>query len=157
MSSSMTASRFAVRLLGFVAVAALGVACLVVPTIVAKTPLKPAPLFPLLLTSIENIGWPALVSLTGLGVIAGAVARVMSGSSGPRSLLSPLLIAIASVSLLPIAMFAEIVKDGTSHNLFPFELVMYAFLSLPALLGAFIGHGIASLASRNHAPLKKSA
>jgi hypothetical protein len=30
-------------------------------------------------------------------------------------------------------------RDATSHNLFPFEFLMYAFICLPALAGAFLG------------------
>ena len=30
-------------------------------------------------------------------------------------------------------------RDATSHNLFPFEFLIYAFICLPALVGALLG------------------
>jgi hypothetical protein len=48
--------------------------------------------------------------------------------------------------VFPVVAIAEIVKDPTSHNLIPFEMVMYAFLAVPTVLGAWVGGLVARLA-----------
>jgi hypothetical protein len=50
-----------------------------------------------------------------------------------------LFIAIAEIALLPFVAIVDMLIDPTSHNLFPVELLMYAAIDLPALLGAFLG------------------
>lgn len=113
---------------GLLLISALGLMCFLLPTIVAGTPLEPAPLFPLLRTSVEHLHWATFVGLACIGFIAGLLTR------WPVAL-----IAAASVIALPTAMFLEIAKDGTSHNLLPFELVMYAAFALPPLALAMMG------------------
>ncbi len=109
-----------------VAVAILGIACIVIP--VLNQPLKPSPLFPLLHTGIEKMTWVAIALLAALGLVAGLTTRAPVWA-----------IAIASVALLPCAAIAEIVKDGTSHNLIPLEIIMYGFMSIPVLAMAAVG------------------
>jgi hypothetical protein len=43
--------------------------------------------------------------------------------------------AICQVGSLPIFAVIEMLKDSTSHNLWPFEFLIYAALSLVPLLG----------------------
>ena len=54
-----------------------------------------------------------------------------------------LLLGFFAVSLPPVLNAINIIGDwtidSTDHNLFPFEFAMLAFVSLPALLGAFLG------------------
>jgi hypothetical protein len=121
----------------FVAVtmAALGAGCVVVPVMVSSKPLMDAPLFPLIRTAVESLSWAAPAALLVLGVIAGALTRW-----------HPVAIGAASVAVFPVVAIAEIVKDPTSHNLIPFEMVMYAFLAVPAVLGAWVGGLVARLA-----------
>lgn len=88
----------------------------------------PAPLFPLLRTSIEQMTWAPIALLAALGLLAGLLTRLW-----------PLFIALASIATLPIA---ELVADPTSHNLFPFEWVMYLFMAVPVLLTALAGRTI---------------
>ena len=115
------------RLLGvLIAVAALGVACIVLPVIDMSR--MPAPLFPLLRTGIEKISLVPIALLAGLGLVAGLLTRAPVWA-----------IAIASVAVLPCAAIAEIVKDGTSHNMIPFEIIMYGFLAIPVLALAAVG------------------
>ena len=102
-----------------------GLMSVIGPVLVAGTPLMPAPLFPLLRTGVEKLGWPALVLLLGLGVLGGLLSSVRASWLG-----------LASVALLPLAAVLEIAKDGTSHNLIPLELGMYLFVSLAAGIGA---------------------
>lgn len=102
-----------------------GPACLAAPVLWARAPLMTAPLFPLLRTGVEKLGWPALVLLVGLGIAGGVLSRVRARWLG-----------LASVAILPLAAVAEIIKDPTSHNLIPLEIGMDLFLSLAAGLGA---------------------
>ena len=41
--------------------------------------------------------------------------------------------------MLPIFAIAEIMVSSTSHNLWPLEFAIYGFVSLNAILGAFLG------------------
>jgi hypothetical protein len=50
-------------------------------------------------------------------------------------------IPLASIALLPAAMVLEMLADESSHNLFPLEIIVYALLQAPAMLGAVIGYG----------------
>ncbi len=115
------------RLIAVLAVVAvLGIACIVIP--VLDQPLKPAPLFPLLHTGIEKMGVLPIALLAALGLVAGLATGAPVWA-----------IAITSVALLPCAAIAEIVKDGTSHNLIPFEIIMYGFMAIPVLAMAAVG------------------
>lgn len=115
------------RLLAVLAiVAVLGVVCIVVP--VLNLPRMPAPLFPLLRTGVEKLGVIPIALLATLGLVAGLATRAPVWA-----------IAIASVALLPCAAIAEMVKDGTSHNLIPFEIIMYGFMAIPVLAMAAVG------------------
>ena len=109
------------------AIAALGVLCVVGP-VIGTSPLMPAPLFPLLRTGIEKMTWESVALMALVGFVAGVVTGL------PR-----VGIAAASVGLLPLAAFAEMAADGTSHNLIPFELVMYGVMGLPVLGMAALG------------------
>ena len=109
----------------------LGLACVTMPVVIRGESLMPAPLFPLLRTAVEQLNWMPIAALAALGLMAGVFTRLW-----------PPLIALASVAALPVAMIAEIVADPTSHNLFPFELVMYAAMALPVLLAALAGRWI---------------
>jgi hypothetical protein len=57
-----------------------------------------------------------------------------------------LLLGCLTVSLPPVLNAINIIRDWTidptDHNLFPFEFAILAFVSLPVLLGAFIGSKI---------------
>lgn len=49
--------------------------------------------------------------------------------------------AIAGLSTMlafPIIVLVEMLRDSTSHNLFPFELISYAVLTIPGLTAAAI-------------------
>ena len=127
MDSNTRRQSFLPAVAALAAVAALGLFSFVLPTVLIGETLLPAPLSPLLRTSIEHMTWIPIAALVGIGFAAGMVTR-----------LPPVLIALASVIALPIAMFAEIVADPTSHNLFPFELAMYLVLTIPPLLAALI-------------------
>lgn len=46
---------------------------------------------------------------------------------------------LATMSLFPIVAFVEMLGDSYSHNLWPFEFVIYGFLTIPGILGAYTG------------------
>ncbi len=48
------------------------------------------------------------------------------------------------MAAFPFFIFAEIFVRPTSHNLWPFEFLLYAFIGLIAVAGAFIGKYIRS-------------
>ncbi|MEK6701336.1 MAG: hypothetical protein AABZ53_03670 [Planctomycetota bacterium] len=125
-------------LLPLAAIAVGGLLCVIAPTLVAGTKLMDAPLFPLIRTSVEGLSWVAIVLLCLLGLASGMLTR-----------LSPFAIAPASVAVLPVAAITEMVVDTSTHNLIPFELVMYLFMTIPALCGAMLGR---FLSLRIHRP-----
>jgi integral membrane sensor domain MASE1 len=51
----------------------------------------------------------------------------------------PFLLGLATLALLPLLAVAEMVVSPTSHNLWPLEFAIYGFVSLSAVLGAYIG------------------
>jgi hypothetical protein len=62
------------------------------------------------------------------------------GNARPRWWLLLAGVAILSPSvLLAVNILHDWTHDATSHNLFPFEFLMYAFISLSALVGALLG------------------
>lgn len=116
------------KTLGFVIAPLLGLSAMVLPVLLrAGGPLYDAPLFPLLRTAVERIGLAALILLCTTGVVLGLV------SAAPA-----LLLGLAAVSLLPLAAIAEMIKDPTSHNLFPIEFMMYALYGLVVTGGAVV-------------------
>ena len=115
----------------------LGLLCVTLPVVLRGEALMPAPLFPLLRTAIEHLTWMPIAALATMGLLAGLFTRIW-----------PPLIALASIAALPSAMIAELIADATSHNLFPFELVMYAAMALPVFLAALMGRWLRARMSK---------
>jgi hypothetical protein len=46
---------------------------------------------------------------------------------------------IATVSAFFIFSFAEMIMDPYSHNLWPFEFIIYGFMAIPGVLGSYLG------------------
>jgi hypothetical protein len=126
-------------LLAVVAVAGLG--CVMGPAIAAGVRPMASPLFPMLRASVEGLTWASAALLCVLGLAAGWATELAWARIGA-----------ASVVLLPLAALAEIVADGTSHNLIPFELAMYAMLAVPAAIGALAGRGLRRMTVSRAAP-----
>jgi hypothetical protein len=65
------------------------------------------------------------------------------------------LLALTAIIFPPLLLTINIIhdwtRDATSHNLFPFEFLIYATISLPALVGAFLGFLLRRLLQRLHA------
>jgi hypothetical protein len=118
------------KALGFVVAPVLGVLAMLVPVFLwPPTTHYDAPLFPLLRDAVEGIGLTQLVLLFAVGVVLGLVSTSRA-----------LLLGAAAISALPVAAFAEMIKDPGSHNLFPFEFAFYAFYGFVVACGAFAIH-----------------
>jgi hypothetical protein len=49
------------------------------------------------------------------------------------------LLGFATIMLFPIAAICEMVLYPTTHTLWPVEFLMYGILSIPPMIGAFLG------------------
>jgi len=112
--------------------AAAGLTCIIAPPFLLPGGIQStytAPLFPTLTTAWENLAFgPTMLSLFVLGIVLGAFQ--------PRFWW---LVGAAPVAPLPVAAVLEMVVSPTSHNLWPIEFALYAFVGLSSFLGAFIG------------------
>lgn len=80
------------------------------------------------------MGWMTVAALGGVGSVIGPYV-VRHGFTGAY-----LLLGSSTALLFPIAAFLEMAVDPQSHNLWPFEFLLYAVLVAgPAVAGAFIG------------------
>lgn len=125
----VTPRRVAVLASAVVVIAALGLACILLPVILSPpVRLRPAPLFPLLREAVEGMTWVPIALLVVLGLLGGLLTRL------PTFLIAP-----ASIASLPAAAIAEMYVQATSHNLWPIEFLVYFLLSVPVMLAALLG------------------
>jgi hypothetical protein len=89
-------------------------------------------------TGIEGISiWSfGLLLLSGFGV------KLLSKLSGWK-------IGLTTMALFPIMALFEMIVDSSSHNMFPFEFILYAAYSVPAMIGAYLAQGINKILGRN--------
>lgn len=71
------------------------------------------------------------ISITALVVVAFALGYFTNSP--------PLLVGLCMVQIFPILVMLEANGNPNTHNMFPFEIVMYAFCSLPLALVAWLG------------------
>ncbi len=128
-----------VTIVALIAMAAAGVISIVVPVLISPPKIwrSGETFVPAIRTGIESFSTATAVLLVVSGVIGGAVTTCR-----------PVLLGLATMSVFPILAFAEMVRWPTSHNLIPFELMMYAALTVPGVVGAFIGRGMKRLYRR---------
>jgi hypothetical protein len=120
------------KVLGFLIAPVLGLLAMVIPVLVWPPARHfDAPLFPLIRDAVEGIGLPQLLLLFTAGVLLGLV-------SASRAWL----LGLAAISVLPLAALAEMIKDPTSHNLFPFEFAFYGFYGVLVACGVFAIHWV---------------
>jgi hypothetical protein len=50
-----------------------------------------------------------------------------------------------SMALFSLAAICEMIADSSSHNIFPFEFIMYGFLTIPAIIGTISSQFIRGL------------
>jgi len=89
----------------------------------------PGSLTELVRSSVEHFSLLSFLLLFLSGLFFGLVFE------RPYSLSS----SVSQVATLPVFAFTEIVKDPTSHNLWPIEFIQYAFLALVPLTGMELG------------------
>ena len=131
---------------------ALGVGAVCLPAYFQGLPPRTAPLFPWVSTGVEGLGITNLVLLFVAGITLGvlfcrrgtAIRHPPEPGDYPDlrevlEIIKPLLLGMATMALFPLFAFAETIADPTSHNLWPFELVMYFLLGLVAVVGAYVG------------------
>ena len=83
------------------------------------------------------LGWQTGLALFVLGVVLGLFVTEREGLTG-----------CLSVILLPLLAVLEMLKDGTSHNLWPFEYVGYAFMAGIVVIGSLTGQRLRILRER---------
>ena len=98
-------------------------------------------IFALVDSSVKNMSALHLLLLLTGGFFWGLVLR------WPYSLCA----AVCQVGSLPIFAVVEILRDSTSHNLWPFEFLIYAALALIPLLGMSVALLVKRLFRREHA------
>ena len=55
---------------------------------------------------------------------------------------SPVLMGVCTMAAFPLISILEMGIDPTSHNLLPFEWILYLFESVPGIAGAFVARSI---------------
>jgi len=86
-----------------------------------------SPVFPMIRTGIEGFsGWSfGLLFLSGFG------AKLLTN-------LSEWKIGLLTMVLFPVLAICEMIVDPSSHNLLPFEFIIYCFFTIPAMIGAYL-------------------
>lgn len=112
----------------------LGIGSLLLPVWVSHTPdTLPVSLSILIRDAVEEMGVSTIALLFGSGVLIGWF------WSRPVSLLC----AVTTVAWLPVVSMIDMMTDATSHNLWPFEFILYGVLSLVPLGGSLLGAQLA--------------
>jgi hypothetical protein len=86
---------------------------------------------------IDGMQSATLLLLMGIGFVSGLIVPERSWLGG-----------VSAMALLPAAAIFEMLRDPTSHNLFPLEFLMYGILTLPGIFGGFVAKEVARLAKR---------
>lgn len=125
-------------ILSLLAISILGMISVVLPTLFLKD-LKPydSPVFPLLRTGIEGIS----IYSFGILLLSGFIVKLWSKVSSWK-------IGLMSMILFPFAAIIEVIIDHSSHNMFPFELIIYALMTIPAIAGAYSAQLIQRMARK---------
>ena len=122
------------RIISIVIIAILGMSSIVLPVFFLDD-LKhsDSPLFPLIKTGIEGISMYSL----GFLIFSGFIVKLFSDVPSWK-------IGLMSMILFPLAAICEIIVDSSSHNMFPIEFIVYGFLTIPAIIGAYTSQLIKS-------------
>ena len=110
-----------------VIVSILGMVSIILPIFILAD-VKPyeSPLFPLIRTGIEGLSKYSFLFLLLAGFMVKLFSDVPFWQIGPMSM-----------ALFPLAAICEMIADSSSHNMFPIEFIIYGFLSMPAIIGAY--------------------
>jgi hypothetical protein len=126
------------RRLKWVLVPILGYLAFVLPVLVSP-PAQPygSVLFQTFTNAGYTLGWPQGVLFFLLGVALGSFLTKREGLTG-----------CLAVILLPILAVLEMIKDGTSHNLWPFEFLGYGSLAAIVVIGSLVGQRLRTVIAR---------
>tara|TARA_B110000483_G_scaffold87276_1_gene107728 strand:+ start:147 stop:572 length:426 start_codon:yes stop_codon:yes gene_type:complete len=112
-----------------------GLASLVLPTFfLTEIKQHDSPLFPIIATSVNGFSIWSIFLLA----ISGFIISLFSKIEGWK-------IGLSTMALFPIMTIIEMIVDTSSHNLFPFEFIFYAVLTIPSIIGAYIAKGLKNL------------
>ena len=116
-------------LLAFAFGAVLGFISIVVPPFfIPGTEFVESPLFPMVATGIEKMSLWAIICLFLSGMFLGFI--------HPRH---RWLLGISTMTLFPFLAIIEMLYNPYSHNLWPIEFIGYGLMTLPGIIGAYIG------------------
>jgi hypothetical protein len=143
--SENSGSRLKQLSVAFLCAIATGLLAVVFPTWVLPLKQYESVLFPTIRTGIEGMGYLTWILLLLGGAVLGFAFR------------RPVLTGIATMIPFPVLAMAEMIVDPTSHKLWPIEFVIYAAVSLLAVVGGVGGYWIGkALRSRSEPPARQS-
>lgn len=87
-----------------------------------------SPVFPIVATGIEGLSLWAILCLFLSGIFLGFIRPKHGWLWG-----------LATMSLFPVFAFIEMQVDPYSHNLWPIEFIIYGFMTIPGICGAYTG------------------
>lgn len=120
------------KIMFYFLVAVLGVLSILLPTLFMPDLRQyDAPLFPIIRTALEGVSTWSFGLLFCSGFCMKWVSKLPSWKIG-----------ISTMALFPIIAILEILADSSSHNMLPFEFIMYAVYSIPAIIGAYLAERI---------------
>jgi len=119
-------------------ISVLGVLSIILPTLLQDLKQYESPLFPIIRTGIEGFSVLSIIFLfsTGFGM------RFYTKLSGWK-------IGLSTMALFPIMAIIEMIVDSTSHNMFPFEFIVYAITTIPGIIGAYIAQVVQKALVKN--------
>lgn len=121
--------RYGMDLLVFVLAAILGLLSIIIPPLLTpQTQYYDSPLFPLIGTGIENLSLNGISFLFLSGIVLGFLCPKRAWLWG-----------LGTMFLFPVLAFAEMIADPYSHNLWPFEFIIYGLMTIPGIGGAYTG------------------
>ena len=115
------------RIISLASIAILGMSSIILPVFfIDDLKQYDSPLFPLIKTGIEGLSKYSIISL----FFSGFIVKLFSDEPSWK-------IGLMSMILFPLAAICEIIADTSSHKMFPFEFILYAFFTIPPIIGAY--------------------
>lgn len=128
-------------LIGLPTAIGLGLASVCLPVVILKLPPPPqGGLFPFIFAGVEGMSLLTLILLFASGIILGLIFCSHT--------LHPLVFGFATMTAFPVLAIVEMAQDPFTHNLLPIEFVVYGFVSLFAVGGAYAGYTLRQIARR---------
>ncbi len=113
----------------------LGLASVFLAVVILEIPPDPqGGLFPFL---FAEFSWLTLILLFSSGIMLGLNFSI-----------HPFVLGFATMAAFPVLAFVDMAQNPYTHNLWPFEFVMYGLVSLLAVGGAYAGRALRQMARR---------